>query len=197
MFVSVKWLSRIVFAKGVPGRMCMMPATYGLMAITVRINIGHITGQVQHGVHQPWYRIVFRSFLINVMSSMYKRCQVCAWSKCCTKWVKSVKNSKFVILHCGTNNFLSSSNDDILSLIERNIAAVRVHNPTCVIAISAIIQRPYDDTALSKQLQELNCLINKLCRAKQCEFLRTYRAVLGSEKNDTPLMGCTSIGRAL
>ena len=94
----------------------------------------------------------------------------------------SVKNSKLVILHCGTNNFLSSSNDDILSLIERNISAVRVHNPTCIIAKSAIIQRSCDNTALSKRLQELNCLINICAVRRIASFCASTAPYWGAKK---------------
>ena len=94
-----------------------------------------------------------------------------------------IKDCKLVILHCGTNDFLSKSNDEIVCLLQRTVSAVRRLNPLCIIAVSSIIQRPCDDNDRSQRLCELNRSILKMCRNEKCEFLKTYRAFLGCEKS--------------
>ena len=54
-------------------------------------------------------------------------------------------NFRLIILHCGTNDVHSKTDEEILNLISETIIAIRQKNFVCKIAVSAIIQRLCDD----------------------------------------------------
>ena len=54
-------------------------------------------------------------------------------------------NFRLIILHCGTNDVHSKTDEEILDLISETIIAIRQKNFVCKIAVSAIIQRLCDD----------------------------------------------------
>jgi lysophospholipase L1-like esterase len=87
-------------------------------------------------------------------------------------------NSKYVILHVGTNDITSSlSVDEILSHYNDLVSTIR-DNCACQILISSILPRPIDFEKSDSKVKALNKGLIRLCTSRKIQFLRTFKPFL-------------------
>ena len=91
---------------------------------------------------------------------------------------------KYTILHVGTNNIPSSLKvEEIMSLYQNLITFIRSRSYTRLV-ISAIIPRPCDSysTKAIKRCKSVNEELEKVCRSRNVQFLKTLRIFLKAGK---------------
>jgi len=80
----------------------------------------------------------------------------------------------FTILHVGTNDVNSLSEDEIISDFNNLIAIVRRVSNTFLL-VSSILPRPLDYEDTSDKVKNVNKQLKKLCGENHVRFLHSYR----------------------